>query len=117
MATGIRGGQLYIGEDNIVFWGDRHLPKSGLYDNNTESFVNDATVTFALKDSANAAVSGASGTCSYVTGTEGVYEGVLEDAVALTENDTYYLEITAAASGDRVGLRRLRYVAVYHGAS
>jgi len=117
MAIGIRGGNLYIGEDNIVFWGDRHVPGSGLYDNSTESFVNDATVSFALKDSNGSAVSGASGSCTYVTDSDGVYEGVLEDGVSLTENATYYLEITASASGDRVGFRRLRYVASYHGAS
>lgn len=118
MATGIRGGNLYIGEDNIVFWGDRHVPGSGLYDNSTESFVNDATVTFQLYQSdGTTAVSGASGTCTYVTDSDGVYEGVLEDGVSLTENNTYYLSITATASGDRIGLRRLKYVAAYHGAS
>ena len=113
---GIRGGNLYIGEDNLVFWGDRHVPNSGLYDNNLEQFVNDATVTFVLKNSAGSAVSGASGTMSFVTGTRGVYEGVLEDGVSLTEDATYYLEITATASSDRIGFRRLQFTAVYHGA-
>jgi len=118
MAIGIRGGQLFIGEDNIIFWGDRHVPYSGLYDNSTESFVNDATVTATLKDSAGSAVSGASNiSLSYVSGTNGVYEGVLEDGVSLTENSTYYLEITATASNDRVGFRRIKYTAAYHGAA
>jgi hypothetical protein len=116
--AGVRGGNLYIGEDNIVFWGDRHVPNSGLYDNNLEQFVNNATVTFTLKDSSNVAVSGATGvSMSYVTGTKGVYEGVLEDGVSLTEGATYYLEITATASGDRVGFRRIVYIACYHGAT
>lgn len=115
---GIAGGRLYIGQDNIVFWGDRGVPNSGLYDNNLEQFINNATITFTLKDSGGSAVSGASSvSMSYVTGTKGVYEGVLEDAVSLTENSTYYLEITATASGDRVGFRRIPYTAVYHGAS
>jgi hypothetical protein len=115
---GIQAGKLYIGQDNIVFWGDRHIPNSGLYDQNIEQFVNDATVTFVLKDSSNSPVSGANGvTMSYVTGTKGVYEGILEDGVSLTENAVYYLEISAVASGDRVGLRRIQYTAVYHGAS
>ena len=113
---GIRGGRLFIGEDSIVFWGDRHIPNSGLYDNNLEQFINNATVTFVLKDSAGSAVSGASGTLSYVTGTKGVYEGSLEDGVSLTENSTYYLEITATASSDRIGFRRIQFTAVYHGA-
>ncbi len=114
--SGIRGGHLYIGEDNIVFWGDRHVPNSGLYDNSLEQFINNATVVFTLKDSGSAAVSGATSVAmSYVTGTKGVYEGTLEDGVSLTENATYYLEITATASGDRVGFRRIQFLAVYHG--
>ena len=115
---GLRGGNLFIGEDNLVFWGDRRIPMSGLYDNNLEQFINDATVTFTLKDSAGSAVSGASGiSMSYVTGSKGVYEGVLEDGVSLTAGSTYYLEITATASGDRVGFRRIPYTAAYHGAT
>lgn len=117
MPTGIQGGQLFIGQDNTVFWGDRAIPNSGLYDNNLEQFVNNATVTFTLKDSAGSAVSGATAvSMSYVTGTKGVYEGTLEDGVSLTENSTYYLEITATASGDRVGFRRISFQALYRGA-
>jgi hypothetical protein len=117
MSTGIQGGKLYIGEDNIVFWGDRHVPNSGLYDNNLEQFVNNATLTFTLKDSNNTPVSGATSvSMTYVTGSKGVYEGTLEDGTSLTENATYYLEITATASGDRIGFRRIAFIAVYHGA-
>lgn len=115
MPSGIRGGNLYIGEDSIVYWGDRDTPGSGLYDNNLRSFVNDSTVTFVLKNSAGSAVSGASGTMTYVTGTQGVYEGVLEDGVSLTDGSTYYLEITATSSSDRIGFRRIEYKAKYHG--
>lgn len=115
--AGIRGGNLYIGEDNLVYWGDRDTPGSGLYDNNLRSFINNATVTFTLKDSAGSNVTGAvSQAMTYVTGTQGVYEGVLEDGVTLTENSTYYLEITATGSGDRIGFRRIQYTARYHGA-
>jgi hypothetical protein len=114
---GLRGGQLYISEDNIVFWGDRDVPESGLYDNSQRCFVNDATVTFQLKNSAGTAVSGGSGTCTYVTGSQGCYEGVLEDGVSLTENAVYYLEVTATGSSDRIGFRRMQYAAIYHGAS
>lgn len=116
-STGIRGGNLYISEDNVVFWGDPEVPGSGLYDTVAKSYVNDATMTFTLKNSAGSAVSGASGvSMSYVTGTRGCYRGVLEDGVSLTENSTYYLEITATASSDRIGFRRMTYVAQYHGA-
>jgi hypothetical protein len=113
--AGIRGGNLFISEDNIVIWGDRDIPGSGLYDNNLRSFVNDATVTFALKNSGGTTVTSATGTCTYVTGTQGCYEGVLEDVVSLTENSTYYLEVTATGSSDRIGFRRIPYVAQYHG--
>lgn len=113
---GIRGGNLYIGQDNVVFWGDRNLKDSGLYDTVSETFVNDATMTFTLKDSANAAVTLATSiSMSYVTGTRGVYEGVLEDGVSLTSGSTYYLEITATGSSDRIGFRRIEYEAEYRG--
>ncbi len=113
---GIAGGKLFIGEDSVVFWGDRHNRGTGLYDSNLGSYVNDATVTFVLKDSGGNFVGSGSGNCSYVTDTNGVYEGVLEDGVALTEGGVYYLEVTATASSDRIGFRRLRYTAQYHGA-
>lgn len=115
--AGIRGGELYIGEDSLVYWGDPDDRTSGLYDRNLGAYVNDATMTFTLKNSAGTAVSGASAiSMSYISGTEGCYSGVLEDGVSLTENSTYYLEITATGSGDRIGFRRLTFVAKYHGA-
>jgi hypothetical protein len=113
---GLRGGKLYISQDNVVYWGDRQSKDSGLYDTVTETFVNDAAVTFLLKDSAGSTVANSSGTASYVTGTKGVYEGVLEDNVSLTAGSTYYLEITATASSDRIGFRRIQYEAEYRGA-
>jgi hypothetical protein len=117
MASGIRGGNLYIGEDNIVYWGDPKIPGSGLYDNNLGSFVNNASMSFTLKNSAGSAVSGASSiSMTYISGTEGCYYGILEDGVSLTDGSTYYLEITATGSSDRVGFRRIEYKARYHGA-
>lgn len=116
MASGIRGGNLYIGEDNVVFWGDPDTLKDGLYDRVSGAFINDATMTFTLKNSAGSAVSGASAvSMTYVSGTNGVYEGVLEDGVSLTDGSTYYLEVTATCSNDRIGFRRITYVAKYHG--
>jgi hypothetical protein len=116
MAQGIRGGKLYIGQDNVVYWGDRQSKDSGLYDTVAETFINDATVAFALKDSSGNLVTSASGSCAYVSGTRGVYEGILEDGVSLTAGSTYYLEITATASSDRIGFRRIQYEAEYRGA-
>lgn len=104
-----------MGEDLVLFCGDREEAKSGLYDTTTGAFVNGATVTAALKDSANQAVTGSATTLTYVTGTEGCYEGIMEDVVVLTENATYYLEITATAATDRVAFRRITFKAIYHG--
>ncbi len=113
----IRGGKLYVGEDSLVYWGDRDIVNSGLYNAKTRSYVNDATVTYQLYESnGTTAVSGASGTFDYVTGTEGVYEGVLEDSVALTAGTEYVLEIVATLSSDRIGRRRITYTAEHHGA-
>ena len=120
MPIGLRGGNLYIGEDLLVEWGDTDVPGSGLYDNNLGSFVNDATVTFQLYQSdGTTAVTNASGTCSYVTGSQGCYRGTLEDGtsptITLTSGTTYILQVIATCSGDRIGRRRISYVARYHG--
>jgi len=115
MSAGIQGGQLYIGEDLLVEWGNPAVGGSGLYDNNIGSFVNDATVTWAWKDSANSAVSGGTGTASYIAGSQGCYRGVSEDGVSFTSGSTYYLEVTATGSGDRIGFRRIQYIAKHHG--
>ncbi len=114
---GIRGGKLYIGEDAIVFWGDKYTPNTGLYDTVTGSYDNSAAVSFILYQSdGTTAVSGGSGSCTYVTDTQGCYEGVLEDGVTLTANTTYVLQVLATGSSDRIGRRRVSYIAQYHGA-
>ena len=113
--VGISSGELYIGEDNIVVWGDPAIPGSGLYDPVVGSFLNSATMTFTLKNSAGTAVTLATAiSMTYITGTNGCYSGVLEDGVSLTENAVYYLEVTATVTTDRVGFRRLEYTAKYH---
>jgi len=113
----IRGGNLYIGQDNLVEWGSVDEQGTGLYDNNLGSFDNSATVTFTLYQSdGTSAVSGGSGTCSYITGSQGCYRGTLEDGVSLTSGTTYILEVLATGSGDRIGRRRISYVARYMGA-
>lgn len=114
----IRGGQLFIGQDNIVFWGDPDDPDSGLYDNKLKRYVNDADVSFVLKDASGDPVDGGAGTMTYVAGSRGRYEGVLEEDVldATDLNLDFFLEITATASGDRVGFRRIKYKAVFQGA-
>lgn len=112
----IRGGSLYIGQDNLVEWGDVDEQGTGLYDNNLESYDNSATVAFTLYQSdGTTAVSNGSGTCSYITGSQGCYRGTLEDGVSLTSGTTYVLEVLATGSGDRIGRVRISYVAKYRG--
>jgi len=112
----IRGGNLYVGEDALVEWGDPENPGSGLYDRNTGSFVNDATVTFQLYAAdGSTAITNGSGTCAYVSGTLGCYRGVLEDNASITSGTEYVLEVLATASSDRIGRRRIPYTAKYHG--
>lgn len=112
---GISGGRLYIGEDLLVFWGHEDDPGSGLYDRALKKYENSATVTYQLKDAAESVV--ASGSLSYVDNSRGYYQGVIEEDVldAADEGQVFHLEITATASGDRVGFRRIDYIAEYHG--
>lgn len=117
--SGLRGGELFIGADLLVEYGSVDVPGSGLFDNNLRAFDNTATITFDLKDSANTSVSGAAGSCSYLTGSQGCYRGVLEDAATatLTRGSTYDLVLTVAGSNDRVDVRRISYIAKYRGAT
>lgn len=64
------------------------------------SYVNDATVTMTLKTSAGATVSGASAlVLTYVTGSNGKYQGTLPYTLSLTNGETYTLEITGITGG------------------
>ena len=116
----IAGGSLYISQPMIIFYGSRHVANSGAYDNSSEYFRNDLTVTSVLKDSAGATVSGSSVSLSNVSfkeGTrQGIYEGIQAGSVTLTENATYYLEITVQLSASTVDFVRIGYTAKYKGA-
>lgn len=93
-----------VQSDNLIIWEDMTLGSTGVV-------VNDATVSYVLKDAAGSAVSGASGTLTY-TGTPGKYSATLESTVSLTPEATYYLECTAVAGGAN-GFRRIECVAAY----
>lgn len=101
---------LYIGNDMRVRW-------DAMTDELTGDYINDATVTFTLKDSAGAAVAGASAIpMDYVASSNGRYQEKLSGAIALTDQARYFLEISASSSG-RVGFRRLACKAQYLGAT
>lgn len=99
---------LFIGNDLRVRWDEMTDELS-----DPPVFVNDATVSFTLKDSAGLAVSGASGvSMPYVTGSDGRYQAKLSGAVSLSAGSMYYLEISATATG-RIGFRRIPARAQY----
>lgn len=99
---------MYKDADNLVVW-DRMID---LYDN---TFVNDATVVFTLKDADHVAVTGASAIAMpYVGNSNGKYAGVLDASVDLVIGTRYFLEITAT-SGQRNGFRRFPVLCHYRG--
>lgn len=102
---------LALESDNIITW-------DGLKNPITKEFVNDATVVATLYTAANSAVTGATGiSLAYVSGSNGRYQGVIEDDVELTDGAEYYIKYTATASGDLVGRRKVKYLAQYQDAS
>lgn len=71
---------LYKGNDNLIT-----LP--ALKKASDDSFVNDATVTFVVKEDTagvpGSAISGASGSMAYVASSNGKYQGTLESTASL----------------------------------
>ena len=111
-------GQLLINKPLIVFYGNRHVPNSGAYDEDAECYRSDLTVTSTLKNEAGTAVSGSPVTLSLksLQGTHraGVYEGTMSGTITLVENAPYYLEITVVDGGStRLDFVRIEYTAVY----
>lgn len=78
---------LWIASDNNVEW-------TGASDAKTAAYLNSATVTYVLKDSAGTTIT--SGTCDYVAASDGDYLGVIDaaDVDALTEGTQYTLDLT-----------------------
>ncbi len=81
---------LYISNDNL-------LRVSGLRDDSTGAYINTATVTVTLKDSGGSPVSGQAWplTLAHVTGTNGRYQGTLEETLVLVADTEYTAEIDA----------------------
>lgn len=100
------GKPLYIGQDNLIEW--RFMLNAA-----TEEYVNDATVTFTVKDSDGNTV--ASGSMSYLAASDGIYQGVVPDDTDLDDGDTYTIEVTGI-SGTSKGLRKFTREAMYQGA-
>ena len=84
----------YVGNTNLV-------QLNGLKDGSTGLFVNDATVTVTIEDSLGTPISGETFpvTMSYVTGSNGDYEGAVSENLALVDGTTYYAVIDATFTG------------------
>jgi hypothetical protein len=79
----------------------------------TDAYINSATVSFRLKDSDGATIQGPT-TMSYIASSDGRYEGVISavNTATLSQNATYYVEITATFSGYTL-FRKVSSVARY----
>ncbi len=85
--------------DNLIRWDGMTRASDGAY-------VNDATVSWSLKDSDDAEI--AAGALTYVAGSNGRYQGVLRSDVELGAiNSVVWLEVTAV-SGVLNGFRRIQ---------
>lgn len=94
---------LYMQNDNL-------LQITGLQDAATGSYINDATVTVTLKDSADVEVTGQSWptTLGYVASSNGDYQATLSDQLALIDKADYVAEITADGGSGLKGFWTLR---------
>ncbi len=102
---------IYVNEDTEVIW-------DKMTDEANGSFVNSATVTFAVSTTpypAVNAVANGTGSLSYVSASDGRFVGAIPYNVAVTRGATYYLQITAVSSG-RYGFREIVCVADVQGA-
>ncbi len=97
---------LYVNSDNLIQLDALTLAAD-------DSYVNDATVTFTLKDADEAVVSGASAiSMGYVEDSDGKYQGTLQSTVSLSAGLKYLLDMTAT-SGSNVLFKRVICYASY----
>lgn len=101
--------------DTQTVGADWTLQVSDLRDAATGSYLNSATVTYVLYTGAGAAVSGGTGTLTYVSASNGTYRGTVESTVTSTLTaGAYYALVTVVQSGYD-GLIRLDINAVAPG--
>lgn len=105
------GNILYINEDVRV----KLTGLSYETDLGGTTYLNAATITYALKDALGATVAGGTGTLDYIATTNGNYAAVIDKAVTvlLAEGARYFLHVPIA-EGNRDGYRRLSLRAEYH---
>lgn len=87
---------LYVSNDTLVrVQGLRNASLSA------SGYVNDATMTATVVDSTGDEVSGQSWplTLSYVSDSDGNYEGTIQDTAEITAGSSYTIKVTANKSG------------------
>lgn len=89
---------VYVANTNVI-------ELAGLKDAVEGEFVNDATVTVTVKDGDGEEVAGQTwpATMGFVTDSDGLYRGIIEDDVELTAGTTYYAHVEVDAGPDRIG--------------
>lgn len=85
--------------DTIFVGNDNFLEVSALKNSATDEFINDATVTVTLTDSAGSQVAGETWplAVSYINASDGVYRATLRDTLTLTAGQLYRATVTADA--------------------
>lgn len=98
--------QIYIGSDTDV-------AIKVLKDNRTGAAINDATVTFTVRDSGGDVVGGLENVAmDYLAASKGHYYGTIPSSTALAEGATYEVAISIVASSGRDRTVRVDAVAV-----
>lgn len=100
--------------DYVYINNDNRIVLEGVYNESSGSYENAATVTMILYDATGAQVSGQSwpASLSYVSASNGNYEGTLDNLLSLTDGADYDLVVTATASGE-TGEWRMELEAAY----
>ena len=93
----------------LLIGNDQTLTVTGIRDEITDAYINDAAVTAIVKNPDGTEVSGQDWplTLAYVTSSNGNYAGNLEDTLELVPLRPYIIEITIDAGGGRVAKFRL----------
>ena len=86
---------LFMESDNLIEVDELKFSADG-------TFVNDATVVMTLKDTDGDALANASNvTLSYVSSSDGKYQGILDSTVPLVLGTDYFLFIVATQSTNK----------------
>jgi hypothetical protein len=83
--------QLYINASNIIYL-------NGLYDNISETYVNNASVTYTITDNSSTPV--ATGSLAYISTTNGNYSVQLASNLSLINNTQYTVTVVAVYGGN-----------------